>query len=338
MAGCAVAAAIAAVLIYRTPALPAFDWRLLVYTLAHTRVGWLLAAVIAIFATYVGRALRWALFLRPLKENPSFANLLSSTIIGYTAITILGRPGEFVRPYLIASKERLPVASQFAAWMLERIFDLLMALVILGFALTRVRASGVEVGPALTWILATGGRVVVVAGGILIVLVLSLRHFSEPARRWLLHVLRFLPERQFLQMEKLVTAFVQGVESTRSDATLLLVLLYSIAGWALIWACYWCLAAAFRDLSLTYVDVLILMGLVNFGAVIQIPGIGGGVQVVSVLVLTELFHVRLEVATAFAFLLWIFTFVIIVPVGLVFTFKEGLDWRRLRRGGREAVI
>ena len=332
------AAAIAGVLIYRTSSLPAFDWHLVLDSLAHMRVAWLLAAVLAIFATYVGRALRWALFLRPLKETPSFANLLSSTIIGYTAITILGRPGEFVRPYLIASKEHLPVASQLAAWVLERIFDLLMALVILGFALTRVHASGVAVGPTLAWILATGGRVVVVAGGILIVLVLFLRHFAEPARRGLIRVLRFLPETQFLQMEKLVTAFVQGVESTRSDATLLLVLLYSIAEWLLIWACYWCLAAAFRDLSLTYVDVLILMGLVNFGTIVQIPGIGGGVQLVAILVLTELFRVRVEVATAFAVMLWIFTFVIIVPVGLILTLKEGLDWKRLRRARREAVI
>jgi uncharacterized protein (TIRG00374 family) len=329
---------IAAMLIYRASALPAFDWRLMLDSVAHARIAWLLAAVLAIFATYVVRALRWALFLRPLKENPSFANLLSSTIIGYTAITVLGRPGEFVRPYLIASKEHLPVASQLAAWVLERIFDLLMALMILGFALTRVRTAGVAVGPVLAWILTTGGRVVVVAGGVLIVLVLSLRHFAEPARRWLIRVLRFLPEAQFLQMEKLVTAFVQGVESTRSDATLLLVLLYSIAEWLLIWACYWCLAAAFRDLSLTYVEVVILMGLVNLGTIIQIPGIGGGVQVVSVLVLTELFRVRLEVATAFAFMLWFFTFVIIMPVGLVLILKEGLDWQRLRRARREAVI
>ena len=38
---------------------------------------------------------------------------------------LLGRPGEFVRPYLIAVKERVPVTSQLAIWVLERIFDLL---------------------------------------------------------------------------------------------------------------------------------------------------------------------------------------------------------------------
>ena len=36
-------------------------------------------------------------------------------------------------------------------------------------------------------------------------------------------MLRFLPERQFRKIEKLITAFVQGVESTRSDGALLLI-------------------------------------------------------------------------------------------------------------------
>jgi hypothetical protein len=82
------------------------------------------------------------------------------------------------------------------------------------------------------------------------------------------------------------------------------------------------------------VDVLIFVGFVSFGAAVQIPGIGGGLQVVAVVVLTELFRVRLEPATSFAILIWILSFVVIVPVGLMLTLKEGLDWRSLRRMGR----
>jgi hypothetical protein len=82
--------------------------------------------------------------------------------------------------------------------------------------------------------------------------------------------------------------------------------------------------------NLSLVDVLILTGFVSFGSIVQIPGVGGGTQVVSVLVLTELFGVRLELATAFALLLWILTFVAIVPVGLLVALKQGLDWQSLR--------
>ena len=58
-------------------------------------------------------------------------------------------------------------------------------------------------------------------------------------------------------------------------------------------------------------------------------------QVVSVLVLTELFGIRLEIATAFAVYLWAITFVAIVPIGLLVALKDGQDWRSLRRIGRE---
>ena len=65
--------------------------------------------------------------------------------------------------------------------------------------------------------------------------------------------------------------------------------------------------------------------------------IHAGTQVVAVLVLTELFGVRLELATSFAILIWLLTFVVIVPVGAALAFKEGLDWHSLRQIGREAA-
>jgi uncharacterized membrane protein YbhN (UPF0104 family) len=169
----------------------------------------------------------------------------------------------------------------------------------------------------------------------LLVVLVSLRRFAEPMRRRLVAGLRLLPEARFLKFEKLVNAFVQGVESTRSDGALLLVLIYSVLEWALIAACYECLAQSFFGASLSFVDVLVVLGFVSFGTIIQVPGIGGGMQVVLIVVLTELFAVKLEVATVFAMLVWSITFVAIVPVGLVLALKEGLDWHSLRQIGRE---
>jgi hypothetical protein len=314
-----------------------FDWGFLAATLRHLRWSWLLLSLAPIFATYYGRALRWAVFLKPLKAHPSVGKLFSATLIGFAAITVFGRPGEFVRPYLIAKKENVPVSSQMAAWILERMFDLLMALLCFAFALTRVTSVHLQSGSKLLWVLATGGRVVGIASGAVLIVILSMRHFAEPLRRGLLSILRFLPERRFRKIEGLITAFVSGVESTRSDGALLLLLLYSALEWLLIVLCYWCLARSFAGLiNFTFVDVLVLVGFISFGAAVQIPGIGGGIQVVAVLVLTELFGVRLEVATSFAILIWIFTFVVVVPAGAGLAFKEGLDWHSLRQIGREA--
>jgi hypothetical protein len=276
--------------------------------------------------------------LEPLKATPSVGNLLSATVIGFTAITLFGRAGELVRPYLIARKEGVSLSSQLAMLLLERMFDLLMALLLFGFALARVNVSGMAVGPKLASILAVGGKLLGLVGLVLLLVLLSFRHLAEPARRRLTDALRFLPEHQFLKAESLIAAFAQGVESTRSDAALIRVLFYSVIEWAFIVACYWCVVQAFSGFSITFIDLLIFLGFVAFGAVIQLPGIGGGIQVASVLVLTELFGARLETATAFAFIIWIMTFVVIVPAGLLVALREGLNWNNLRQIGREAPL
>jgi uncharacterized protein (TIRG00374 family) len=311
-----------------------FDWALAGRAFARVQWSWVALSLFPIFGTYYGRALRWAVFLRPLKTSPSIANLLSATIVGFTAITLFGRPGEFVRPYLIARKEQVPVTSQFAAWALERIFDLLMALLLFAFALSRVQGSGLHTGEKLTWVLAAGGKLGTLLGASILLILLSLRHFAEPGRRRLLGLLHHLPERRVARVERMINALFQGVESMRSDSAMFLVFLYSVAEWILICFCYWCLARSFSGvIDLSLVDVLILMGFVSFGAVVQIPGVGGGIQVVAVLVLTELFGIRFEVASAFALFLWVLTFVAVVPLGLIVALKEGLDWHSLRRIG-----
>jgi hypothetical protein len=44
-----------------------------------------------------------------------------------------------------------------------------------------------------------------------------------------------------------------------------------------------------------------------------------------------MYRLPLEVATSVAILIWIITFVGIVPFGLLLACHEGLNWRRLRR-------
>ena len=332
------AAALAAWFLRSRVSTVAFDWGLAVSSVARLRWPWLLVALIPIFGTYYGRALRWEVFLKPQKARPSMRNLLVATVIGFTAITLFGRAGDFVRPYLIAVKEKVPVTSQMATWFLERVFDLLMASLLLGFALTRLQGSGVHVGVKLAWVLAFGGRIVGCSCAAVLLAIVCLRQFAEPLRRRLVSTAAYLPERWAAKTRKLINGMVKGVESMRSTTALALILVYSFLEWLLIAACYWCLAQAYAgQIDITVVDVLILMAFVSFGGVIQIPGVGGGTQVVAVLVLTELYGARLELATSFALLLWILTFVAIVPVGLGLAVKEGLDWRGLRRLGSGAV-
>ncbi|HLY17605.1 MAG TPA: lysylphosphatidylglycerol synthase transmembrane domain-containing protein [Bryobacteraceae bacterium] len=315
-----------------------FDWRAFGATLLGLHWWWLAAASAAVMAGYFGRALRWRVLMRPVKPEPGLWSLFSATVIGFAAITVLGRPGEFVRPYLIAVKEKVPTSSQVAALVLERIYDVLIVFAIFGFALGRVRRSDAHLGPALSWVFATGGWFVAALSVAVLALLGAFRHFSDSLRQRLLNLLRKLPERHFKKADRLITAFVQGVESTRSEKAVLLVVWYTVVEWATITLTLFCVMRAFGDaLHFGWLDVLIFLGFLAFGAVVQIPGVGGGMQVVSVLVLTELFRIPLEVSTSVALVLWIISFVVVVPFGLILALHEGVRWHTLKHLEVEAA-
>ncbi len=83
----------------------------------------ILVAVGLIYCTYLLRAVRWKVFLKPICKTRS-SRLVAPTFIGFTGLALLGRPGEFVRPYLISKKENVSLTSQIGVWTVERIFDI----------------------------------------------------------------------------------------------------------------------------------------------------------------------------------------------------------------------
>jgi len=316
-----------------------FDWSAFAATFARLDWLWLLLSCAVALASYYARALRWAVFLEPLRPQASIWNLLKATMIGFTAVTLLGRPGEIVRPYLISVKEKVPLSSQLAMWVLERIFDLLFALLIFGFGLNRVLSSQVHVGPALQWTFRIGGGAVWVMSGICLVLLVLLRQYPSVFRERLMDSLAFLPDHRRVRLEKTIVSFLEGVESLRGIRSLLLAIGYSGLNWILIAACYFCVIRSFHGFfEFGLIDVFIYMGFVSFGAVVQLPGIGGGMQVVSVLVLHEIFSVPVEIASSVALITWATTFVTILPIGILLAFHEGLNWRSLKAIKEESAL
>ncbi len=309
-----------------------FHWDQFAATFRQLDPAWLAAAVLLILFTYVGRALRWQVLLRPVCPNPSLWRILVATAIGFTAIVLFGRPGELVRPYLIAIKEKVTFSSQLAAWLLERIYDLLVVLLLFGFALSQVHASHVSLGPGLQVVLRTGGYLVAGICALCFLFLLGVRHFSGAMQRRFLSSITFLPVNYYKKLEQVVVAFAAGMESTRSRGFILLLIFYTLVEWAVIVASIFCLFKAFPATSeFSAIDTLIFCGFVGLGSAVQIPGVGGGMQVASILILTEFFGLTLEVSSGAAILIWITTYVAIVPIGLLLALREGLNWKNLKQ-------
>jgi uncharacterized protein (TIRG00374 family) len=330
LVGLAVAAFVAWILRERLGHTP-FEWKVFLASFVHLDWRWMVLAVLLSLATYYGRALRWAILLRPLQPKPNTWSIFKATAIGFTAVVLLGRPGEFVRPYLISLKERVPLSSQLAAWVLERLCDLLAVFLVFGFAVSQIQTSRAGLDKPFRWVLEAGGYTVGILGLICLVLLVALGRFSGAVRRRLLDALRFLPSRYYERAERVITAFVDGTAATKTQGSVAMLGVYTVLEWLLIILCFMCMFRACRETAaFTLQDALIVLGFVAFGSVVQIPGVGGGMQIVSIVVLRELYGIPLESATSFAIVIWFITFVAIVPAGLLLAFHEGINWRKFR--------
>ena len=308
-----------------------FVWHTFVDSLAGVDWSWLALALATILLTYVVRALRWEVMLRPLSDKVSLWRLLVATCIGFTAVVLFGRAGEPVRPFLIAKKESVSFSSQVAAWVVERILDLLMVLVIFGIALTQVGRSAIQHGPRVQAVFQAAGYMAGITGAACLALLIGLRQFRGRVRTRLLEAISFLPSRLHRRIDTFLAAFEAGMESTRNASSTWLLLLYSALEWVVIAGSFYCIFRAFPATSfLSLTDVIITLGFIAFGSAVQIPGVGGGMQLATMVVLTEFYGISLEASTGVALMLWINNFVVIVPVGLALAFHEGIKWRSLR--------
>jgi hypothetical protein len=209
--------------------------------------------------------------------------------------------------------------------------DLLMVLVIFGVALSQVSRSAIQHGPRVKIVLEAGGYTAGLIGVACLALLLGLRQFRGGVQKRLMDGLGFLPVAMTAKIAKALESFGEGMESTRSGSRTALLVFYTIVEWCVIAASFRCVFKAFPAThALGVTDVVILLGFVCFGSIVQLPGVGGGMQIVTVLMLTEFFGVSLEAASGIALVLWIISFVAIVPIGLALAFREGIQWRHLR--------
>jgi glycosyltransferase 2 family protein len=318
------------ILAYRTRGV-SFRWDLFLATLDHADWRWLTASICLILLGNFGRAVRWQVMLRPFGRPIGLWRLTSDTAIGLTAGVLLGRVGEVVRPYLIAVQTGLPFSSQAAAWLLERMLDLLAVLLLCGYALIRIPPYSWRLGPKIQEALAAGGYSLALAGAICLVLLLAFRDPARRAQQRVLSALAFLPEHQQRRAAGMLDSFSQGVECTRDPQSLALLLGYTLLEWTVIVASSFALFRAFsatRGFGL--LDVLVLLAFITLGSLVQVPGLGGGVQVASIVALTRIYGISLEAASGIAVLLWMVGSIAIVPFGLACAFHEGLNWSKLK--------
>jgi glycosyltransferase 2 family protein len=315
-----------------------FDWGTFWSQTHRIKKMHVLHGILFIYAGYILRAVRWKIFLRPVRPKTKITDLISPTLIGFTGLALLGRAGEFIRPYLIARRTDLPFSSQLAVWAVERIFDigafafLIVLAIFLPTALPSIPHPEYyrrlqEAGFALTaLVIATGVGAVIIG------------RKGEAAAHWVEQRFSHLPSNFGHKLGQKVREFGMGLNTIHGPWSMLGLTVVSVGMWYLI-------ALAYHEVTHSYgVDaleipvpqLLILMGSSMVGSMLQLPAVGGGSQMATIATLSSVFDVPPEMAASCGILLWLVTFAAVVPVGLLLAHNERLSLRKLSEESHHA--
>jgi glycosyltransferase 2 family protein len=310
-----------------------FDWaRLFQY-----RLNWrhILHGIAYIYIAYFLRAVRWKIFLRPVRKHASILGLVPPTLIGFTGLALLGRPGELIRPYLIARRENLPFASQMAVWAVERIFDVggfTVLMVTAIFLPSKLRDFMLASPPEVRdWIRLTGYALIGLVLGLLVAALLTAYRGNRIAD-WVEGRFSHLAENLGHRVAQKIREFTVGLNTIHGPFAFFQLSAVSILMW-------WVIALTYKEVTHAYggpmdsmsaTKVLLLMGASMIGSLVQLPGVGGGSQLATISTLDHVFKiVPKELTVSCGIMLWLVTFVAVVPVGLLLSHHERLSLRKL---------
>ena len=282
---------------------------------------WLAASVLATLLTYVARAFRWQVLLNPMK-SVSMGPLISTNVLGFSAIYLLGRPGEVVRPLWLTRREQIPLTSSAATIIVERVLDMFMLVALFGVALLLVELPAAA---QHTLSLMKGKAWVIVAGSTTAMIFLFF--FRSNIER----IIRFVP---FAKVASLLKNFSAGLSFLDRSWTLGLVVAHSIAVWIVIALQFWFMLLGMNFHFSLSAATLIMVG-AAIGSVVQIPGIGGGFQAGYIFCMTTFFGVPTEQAFASSLIAWVSQGVPTVLAGVLYMISHRLSLKDLRTATAE---
>jgi len=315
-----------------------FDWGTFWAQTHHIKKVHVLHATALIYIAYVFRAVRWKIFLKPVRPKAKTIEMLSPTLIGFTGLALLGRAGEFIRPYLIARRTDLPFSSQLAVWAVERIFDVGAFTVLMVLAIFLPSALPAIPHPEYYLRFREGGFMLIGLVLAMTVGAIVIRRSGEPVALWVEANFGHLSANFGHKLAQKVREFGAGLDTIHGPMSMLWLTLTSVGMWYIIALAYQEVTHSYGVVSLEIPvsQILILMGASMVGSMLQLPAVGGGSQMATIAALSSVFDVPPELAASCGILLWLVTFAAVVPTGLALAHYERLSLRKLSKESHQA--
>jgi hypothetical protein len=282
-----------------------------------------------IYLAYGFRAVRWALLIRPNKKVPLFS-LLGTQVIGFTAVALIGRVADPVRPYLVAKKTGLPLSSQIAVYIVERLFDAGSMAVIFS-AVILLAPAGAMPHPEIVKKAGYWGLTLTLAGAAFLV---AVRLSGGLVAAFFERVFGLVSAKLGHAIGHKIRTFRAGLDTMRNFSDFAVAGSLSLAMWGLITAAYLETTRAFTAspelAQMTLAKCILLLAFSGGASIFQLPVLGWFTQIGFVAAAMSSFYgVGAEASTACAATILLVTFLGIVPVGLIWAQFEHVSLRKV---------
>ncbi len=307
------------------------------------------AGIALIYLAFVFRAARWTMLMRHNKKVPLFS-LLGTQLIGFTAVALIGRFADPVRPYLVAKKTGEPLGSQVAVYIVERLFDFgsmafIVSLALLWIPQADLSAAHGQSGfighlfapliqrfPILSVILARFGALLVTLAGVL--LLVAVRLSGKAVASFFEHSFGLISKSLGHAAGDKIRTFHAGLDVIHSLSDFAISASISLGMWGVIALAYLETIHAFTACpalaEMSFSRCVLLMMISGGVSVLQLPVLGWFSQVAFVAAaLSSLFGATPEAATACAATILLGTFLCVVPAGLIWAQFEHVSLRKV---------
>jgi uncharacterized protein (TIRG00374 family) len=331
-----VAVALVALVLFIRARVP-FSWSVFREQLKQADWRRFLIGIALIYGAYLLRAVRWSIFLKPVKRVSPF-RLLGSQVIGFTGVALFGRLADLVRPYLVARRVKLTVGSQIAVYTVERMFDLGAMALIFSLALLfapdrnslphhELMVKVAKVSFAVTLALAVFAVLVRISGGVLAAFTEKTIGTLSPG------IGRSVADK--------IRAFRGGLDTLASFPDFLLALAVSLVMWAMIVCAYlettWAFVHSPELSQMTLARCMVLMAASMGGSLFQLPVIGWFTTILATsATMHEWLGVAPEPALGAGAMLLVVCFLSVVPVGLIWSRFEHVSLRAVAEASETA--
>jgi hypothetical protein len=293
---------------------------------------------------YIVRAARWTLFLKPVRKisfpSRAWFDVLAAQVIGYTGVALLGRPADLVRPYLVARRVRLPLSSQVAVYVVERMFDLAAMALIFSTVLYFAPDKATLPHPELLRHIALVGLIGTAA---LAALATAIRVSGKAVANAAEKILGKLSATLGSSVADKILTFRDGLDMLASIRDVFAALLLSLFMWLLITYAYLETIRAFVDSpplhGLTLARCMVLMATGMAASAIQLPVIGWFTQIALLAAaMQQFFAAAWEPALGCAGMLLVVTYLSVVPAGLIWARIDHVSLRKVSEESEHAGV